>query len=101
MATAMLCRRALAQRALPLAIGVSLGIGQHTFASRHQPLRLDAPRSAPPAFSTAHGRQETDIEDEFLDSDVIRQLSGGSVSGKVPSISCASSMPGCSVIAVC
>lgn len=80
MATAVLCRRALTSRALPLAVGVSLSIGHHTFTSRRRPLRFDAHRPASNAVPPAL-RQEIDSEDGFINPEVLGQISAGSFSG--------------------
>ncbi|KAL5940462.1 hypothetical protein ACKVV1_008127 [Pyricularia oryzae] len=83
MATAILGRRALAQRCVPLALGASLGIGHFAYRSKTQPYRLDAlsSRSASTWSPTTGGVLEIEEEDGFIDSDVLRQVSGGSVTG--------------------
>ncbi|KAG6365439.1 hypothetical protein INS49_007050 [Diaporthe citri] len=79
MATATLCRGALRRSAAPLTLGLSSGLFlAHRQHQRH-PIRLDAlPASRPnsPAMSRAVAESE-----EWLNPELIRQLSGGSLAG--------------------
>lgn len=79
MATATLCRGALRRTAAPLTLGLSSGLFlAHRQHQRH-PVRLDAlpaSRSSSPATSRSVAESE-----EWLDPEMIRQLSGGSLAG--------------------
>lgn len=79
MAAATLCRSALRRSAAPLTLGLSTGLLlAHRQHQRH-PIRLDAlPASRP--NSPATNRAVAESED-WLDPEVIRQLSGGSLAG--------------------
>ncbi|KKY36407.1 putative fun14 family protein [Diaporthe ampelina] len=79
MATATLCRGALRRSAAPLTLGLSTGLFlAHRQHQRH-PMRLDALPASRPG-SPATSRAVADSKD-WLDPDVIRQLSGGSLAG--------------------
>ncbi|KAK2605405.1 hypothetical protein N8I77_008242 [Diaporthe amygdali] len=79
MATAALCRGALRRSAAPLTLGLSTGLFlAHRQRQRH-PMRLDAvpaPRRSSPVSSGTVNESE-----EWLNPEVIRQLSGGSLAG--------------------
>ncbi|KAL8419605.1 hypothetical protein RB594_002697 [Gaeumannomyces avenae] len=80
MRTVTLCRRALVSRGLPLAVGVSLGIGHHTFTSHRRPLRYDA-HHPPSNIVSSAPRKEVDSDDGFINPEILSQISGGSFSG--------------------
>lgn len=79
MATATLCRSALRRSAAPLTLGLSTGLLlAHRQHLRH-PVRLDAlPASRPSSPVTS---RDVAGSEEWLDPEVIRQLSGGSLAG--------------------
>ncbi|KAI7787622.1 fun14 family protein [Diaporthe eres] len=79
MATATLCRGALRRTAAPLTLGLSSGLFlAHRQHQRH-PVRLDAlPASRPSSPATSRSVAESE---EWLDPELIRQLSGGSLAG--------------------
>ncbi|KAK7717297.1 hypothetical protein SLS64_002787 [Diaporthe eres] len=79
MATATLCRGALRRTAAPLTLGLSSGLFlAHRQHQRH-PVRLDAlPASRPSSPATSRSVAESE---EWLDPEMIRQLSGGSLAG--------------------
>lgn len=79
MATATLCRGALRRTAAPLTIGLSSGLFlAHRQHQRH-PVRLDAlPASRPSSPATSRSVAESE---DWLDPEMIRQLSGGSLAG--------------------
>lgn len=80
MATATLCRAALRSTAAPLTLGLSAGLVLAHRQHQRQPIRLDAlPASSRPA-SPATSRAIAESED-WLDPEVIKQLSGGSLAG--------------------
>ncbi|KAK5663916.1 hypothetical protein OQA88_127 [Cercophora sp. LCS_1] len=79
MAAMPLCRAALRRNALPLGVGLTSGL---VLLHRQQPIRLDAI----PATNTANLRQfsaSPNQKKDRLDPEVIKQLSGGSLSGFV------------------
>ncbi|KAK1768642.1 hypothetical protein QBC33DRAFT_535661 [Phialemonium atrogriseum] len=69
MAALSMCRSALRRNVVPLSLGLSAGA---MMISRQTPLRFD---SRPAARSMSSGRKDR------LDPEVIKQLSGGSLSG--------------------
>lgn len=80
MATATLCRTALRRTAAPITLGLSTGLVLAHRQHQRQPMRLDAlspSRSNPPATSRAVAAESED----WLDPELIRQLSGGSLAG--------------------
>lgn len=84
MATAALCRGALRRSAAPLTLGLSTGLLlAHRQHQRH-PVRLDALSSSRPS-SPATSKVVAESED-WLDPEVIRQLSGGSLAGMMPCV---------------
>lgn len=80
MATAALCRGALRRTAAPLTLGLSTGLLlAHRQHQRH-PVRLDALSASRPS-SPATNRSVAPESEDWLDPEVIRQLSGGSLAG--------------------
>lgn len=79
MATAALCRGALRRSAAPLTLGLSTGLFLAHRQHQRRPMRLDALPASRPS-SPATSRAVADSED-WLDPEVIRQLSGGSLAG--------------------
>lgn len=75
MAALSMCRSALRRNVVPLSLGLSAGA---MMISRQTPLRFD---SRPAARSMSSGRKDR------LDPEVIKQLSGGSLSGTTCSTS--------------
>lgn len=78
MATLHLCRAALRRNAVPLSLGLTSGL---ILLNRQQPMRLDA---IPPPSIPINQRQYSGSPSprkERLDAEVIKQLSGGSLSG--------------------
>lgn len=82
MATATLCRAALRRTAAPLTLGLSTGLVLAHRQHQRQPIRLDAlpGSSSPGSSSPAMSRAAAESED-WLDPELIRQLSGGSLAG--------------------
>ncbi|KAK3313450.1 hypothetical protein B0H66DRAFT_594342 [Apodospora peruviana] len=79
MATIPLYRAALRRSAVPLSLSAGLGLAM---ASRQQPMRFDAVYSAPAPAAGRQYSQEPKRKD-MLDPEVVKQLSGGSLSGFV------------------
>lgn len=81
MATIAVCRGALRRNAVPLGLSLSTGI---FLFSRQPPTRLDALPSfgsrSPSAPAASHAVEESK---EWLNPEVIRQLSGGSLAGQL------------------
>lgn len=76
MATIALCRGALRRSAAPITLGLSTGL---FLANRQRPMRLDAlstSRSSSPATERIAAQS-----DDWLDPEIIKQLSGGSLAG--------------------
>ncbi|ROV98983.1 hypothetical protein VSDG_03755 [Cytospora chrysosperma] len=76
MATIALCRGALRRSAAPITLGLSTGL---YLANRQRPMRLDAlstSRSSSPATERIAAQS-----DDWLDPEIIKQLSGGSLAG--------------------
>ncbi|KUI65495.1 hypothetical protein VM1G_00935 [Cytospora mali] len=76
MATIALCRGALRRSAAPVTLGLSTGL---FLANRQRPMRLDAmpaSRSSSPAVERIAAESEG-----WLDPEIIKQLSGGSLAG--------------------
>ncbi|CAN8097181.1 unnamed protein product [Discula destructiva] len=83
MATVALCRGALRRHAVPLGLSLSTGV---FLIGRQRPIRLDAlstTSSSSPAPAAARALEESK---EWLDPEMIRQLSGGSLAGFVTGI---------------
>lgn len=78
MATRALCRGGLRRHALPLTLSMSAGL---FLASRQKPIRLDAMPAASRSSSPVVDRAAAESED-WLNPDVIKQLSGGSLAGE-------------------
>lgn len=78
---AFICRRALAQRIVPVTLGLSSGV---YLIARQKPMRLDAL----PARVTPSSRQEPPEVHERLNPDMIKQLSSGSIAGESRELSC-------------
>lgn len=76
MATIAVCRGALRRSAAPVTLGLSTGL---FLANRQRPMRLDA-MSASRSSSTTTERIVAQ-SDDWLDPEVIKQLSGGSLAG--------------------
>ncbi|POS81430.1 hypothetical protein DHEL01_v200162 [Diaporthe helianthi] len=79
MATATLCRSALRRTAAPITLGLSTGLVLAHRQHQRQPMRLDAlPATRSNPTATSHAVAESD---DWLDPELIRQLSGGSLAG--------------------
>ncbi|KAG8161623.1 hypothetical protein KVR01_008610 [Diaporthe batatas] len=78
MATATLCRTALRRTAAPITLGLSTGLLlAHRQHHRH-PIRLDA---LPASSSSSRPTSPVTGSEDWLDPELIRQLSGGSLAG--------------------
>lgn len=76
MATIALCRGAVRRSAAPVVLGLSTGL---FLANRQRPMRLDAmpaSQSSSPATERIVAQSE-----EWLNPEIIKQLSGGSLAG--------------------
>ncbi|KAH8781296.1 hypothetical protein F5883DRAFT_170176 [Diaporthe sp. PMI_573] len=80
MTTATLCRAALRRTAAPLTLGLSTGLVLAHRQQQRQPTRLDA---LPASSSRSSSRSPATVaeSEDWLDPEVIRQLSGGSLAG--------------------
>lgn len=80
MATIALCRGALRRHAVPTGLVLSSGL---YLASRQAPTRLDSlPYSRSSSLSSAPRVVDERSDEHWLDPEVIRQLSGGSLAGE-------------------
>ena len=78
MATLHLCRAALWRNAVPLSIGLTSGL---VLLKRQQPMRFDAvPPPSIPATQRLYS-EDASSRKEILSPAIIKQLSGGSLSG--------------------
>lgn len=82
MATATLCRAALRRTAAPITLGLSTGLVLAHRQHQRQPMRLDALPASPTSRSNSPATSRVVAESEdWLDPELIRQLSGGSLAG--------------------
>ncbi|KAJ4391329.1 hypothetical protein N0V93_004946 [Gnomoniopsis smithogilvyi] len=83
MATMTLCRGALRRHAVPLTLSISTGM---FLTSRQQPIRLDAMQASKSRSPSPAASRAVEESKEWLNPDVIRQLSGGSLAGFVTGV---------------
>ncbi|KAK3692696.1 hypothetical protein B0T22DRAFT_22673 [Podospora appendiculata] len=79
MASLMVCRAALRRNAVPLSLSLGFVTGGGLLMARQRPLHLDT--FPPLSTSTRPVSNGPPPPKERLDSDIIKQLSGGSLSG--------------------
>lgn len=71
-------RPAFRRGLVPLCIGLSSGA---LLAARQRPMRLDARPYAAPLSPSSPPRTAVEDESEWLNPEIIKQMSGGSVTG--------------------